>query len=181
MIDISKATNVNGWMLPEELTYLAQAANKSTCIAEIGAWKGRSTVAMAANTGGVIHTVDTWKGSNEPEHINELKSHGEDWLIEQFKKNVEGYNVIPHQMTSLQAARMFAEQGLTFDMIFIDASHDYENVKNDILAWAPLLTEGGIFCGHDYNPGWPGVRQAVDENISNFRVAAGAIWTTEVS
>jgi hypothetical protein len=52
-------------------------------------------------------------------------------------------------------------------------------VKADILAWMPLLKEGGVMAGHDYDPGWPGVVQAVQELVPNHRVVAGEIWTTE--
>ena len=179
MVDISKALGIHGWMSEDELKYLASVANKNRCIAEIGAWKGRTSVAIATNTDGELNTVDTWNGSDEAEHINELRQHGENWLYDEFMKNVDGLNVIPHRMTSLEAAEKFSKEGKVFDMIFIDASHDYENVKADILAWMPLLKEDGILCGHDYNQGWPGVIKAVEETVPKFKIAAGAIWTTE--
>ena len=50
MVDISHAINIPGWMSVEELTYLAEAASKSNIIVEVGSWKGRSTIALAANT-----------------------------------------------------------------------------------------------------------------------------------
>lgn len=50
-----------------------------------------------------------------------------------------------------------------FDIIYIDASHDYESVKKDINCWYSKLKDGGIICGDDYIDGWPGVIQAVDE------------------
>jgi hypothetical protein len=58
----------------------------------------------------------------------------------------------------------------SLDFIYIDASHKYEDVKNDLQAWWPKLKSGGMFCGDDYtdvvNPGSEGkygVVQAVDE------------------
>ena len=66
-------------------------------------------------------------------------------------------------------------------MIFIDAGHSYEEVKQDILAWRPLLREGGILCGHDLykdGPYHPGVKQAVDELIVNYTVT-GTIWVAQ--
>jgi predicted O-methyltransferase YrrM len=50
-----------------------------------------------------------------------------------------------------------------FDIVYIDASHEYEYVKEDILAWLPKVKKGGIICGDDYIIGWDGVILAVNE------------------
>ena len=52
-----------------------------------------------------------------------------------------------------------------FDMIYIDALHDYENVKQDIYRASTILPPGGIISGHDYYNRFPGVVQAVDESF----------------
>jgi hypothetical protein len=54
-----------------------------------------------------------------------------------------------------------------FDIIYIDASHDYDAVIADIKAWLPKVKKNGIICGDDYIDGWPGVIKAVDEMFRN--------------
>jgi len=172
-------------MEENELLWLAEQASTHKRIVEIGSWKGRSTRAMADNLpeGGTIVAVDTWKGSDEEPHREELSIHPDGWLLDEFKRNMAGLsNVTLLQQTSLAAAAIF--QGHKFDMIFLDASHDYENVKADILAWGPLVAEGGLFCGHDYGAYSMiegrkvhcGVMYAVDEFIPNHRIGMNSIW-----
>ena len=68
-----------------------------------------------------------------------------------------------------------------FDLIFIDANHEYDWVKNEIeLAWQ-LVKKGGALTGHDYNPeGFPGVCRAVEEFAKKknlpFKVLDGYVW-----
>lgn len=164
-MNIENALKTDGWTTAKELTYLADLASKSTRVAEIGSYKGRSARAIADNlpASGVLFCVDMW-GEGESE----------------FDENTSDLsNIIKVKMDSRRAADAFGKAGIGFDLIFIDAAHDYENVKTDILAWRPLLREGGVLCGHDfYNKSHPEVKRAVRELVLNFRVH-DAIWTTE--
>ena len=36
--------------------------------------------------------------------------------------------------------------------MFIDAAHEYEDVKQDALLWYPKIRQGGYMLGHDINP-----------------------------
>lgn len=47
------------------------------------------------------------------------------------------------------------------DLVYIDAEHDYDNVKRDIACWYPKVRVGGILCGHDWAE--IGVRTAVPQ------------------
>ena len=51
-------------------------------------------------------------------------------------------------MSSLEASNLFDDN--VFDLIYIDADHTYESVKNDLNSWYSKLKNGGIFAGHDY-------------------------------
>jgi len=179
-VSIDNALKTEGWMDAPDLTFLAEQAKTRVGIVEVGSWMGRSTRALADNTIGVVNCVDTWAGSGL-EHDPWLKGKHPEWLFEQFSKNTRGCNNLTiHRMTSLAAAQRLKEMGKTFDMIFIDASHDYENVKADILAWKPLLQPGGMFCGHDYQDCWPEVIKAVHELLTDVKVVSGgSIWYTE--
>ena len=173
--NIGNALKIDGFMSQTELAWLAAQASKRNLIVEIGSWMGRSTRALADNCLGKVLAVDTWKGSDEPGHVEFLKDKPEDYLVKKFLENMAGVNAYAYQLTSLEAAEQFKDE--SFDMIFIDAGHEYEDVKADILAWGPLVAEGGVLCGHDYQDGAPGVKKAVDELLDGVEVY-DSIWYT---
>jgi predicted O-methyltransferase YrrM len=174
MPGLERAISTFGWMPVSELQWLRQQASIHKNIVEIGSFMGRSTIALAENTRGQVTAVDTWAGSDEPEHKKMLEGKPEDWLFQEFLKNTTGLpNILAVRMKSLDAASYMGPQ--KFDMIFIDASHDYENVKADILTWRELLTPGGLLCGHDFHTGAPGVVQAVNELVPGAR-GYESIW-----
>ena len=88
------------------------------------------------------------------------------------------------QMFSVPAAVYLANK-MTIDFVFVDANHMYDPVKEDIEAWYPLIRQGGVISGHDYNgmgdkrKGW-GVKRAVDEKFgSKVNVLHGLVWWVE--
>jgi predicted O-methyltransferase YrrM len=147
-------------------------------IVEIGCWKGKSSSCMAVNIVNsgkkvIFDCIDTWKGSSEHEEQGPE-------LFEEFKKNMEPVKnfYIAKQMTSVDAAKTYANNSL--DFVWIDASHNYDDVKNDILAWKPKVKIGGILGGDDYYKNWPGVIQAVDELILTKNTTDGPYWFTTI-
>lgn len=79
------------------------------------------------------------------------------------------------ELPSLEAANEFADGSL--DMVYIDASHYYDDVKDDIITWRKKLRHKGILSGHDYNHGQnPGVKKAVDELIKKVNVEDYFNW-----
>jgi len=64
------------------------------------------------------------------------------------------------------------------DLIFIDALHDYEHVKQDIALWWPKVKIGGVLSGHDFNHRWPGCERAVAEAFDLMQVGVGpdSVW-----
>jgi predicted O-methyltransferase YrrM len=183
-VDIEYAKTVEGWMADSELEYLATIASRSFEILEVGCWMGRSTIAMACNTPGVVYAVDPWTGNPETEQYV-AEQGGREWLRAMFDKNINAAGVskwvVPVMLPSVQAATESFLSRHRFDLIFIDGNHTYESVKADIECWSKLLRPNGVLAGHDYgNPPWEGVIKAVDELVPKFRIVPGtSIWTTE--
>jgi len=68
-----------------------------------------------------------------------------------------------HQKTSVDAVKKFKDGSL--DWIFIDANHEYEYIKENLLLWTPKVKKGGLVSGHDYGNKWKGIKKAVDEFV----------------
>lgn len=180
MLKSNQAADLNtnglpGWMDDNELKWLNTRAGKMESIVEVGSWKGRSTVALLEGCfGGLVYSVDHFRGSDKEVHsilVGEDKS-----VFPEFAKNVTGYdNLVILKMDSRKAVSLFADKSI--DMIFIDAVHEYEDVKRDIELWMPKAKK--IICGHDYCNSWPGVTKAVDELI-NEPIIYRTIWHKEL-
>ena len=84
------------------------------------------------------------------------------------------------RMKSVDASKLFKNGYL--DMVFIDGSHNYDSVIEDIKCWEPLIRVGGIISGHDYlNPKW-GVKKAVNDVYEEDRIKElpGGCWYIEL-
>lgn len=140
-------------------------SNDGSKIVEVGCWKGKSTAYLAVeiiNSKKDIkfYAVDTWQGSPEHQNNSEVINNT---LYDIFLSNIEPVKdaIIPIKMPSIEAASYFEDNEL--DIVFIDASHYYDDVKSDILAWLPKVKSGGIIAGHDYVQSWPDVIKVVNE------------------
>ena len=155
-------------------------------ILEVGSWKGRSAISMAdicANNSLLsqrteIVCIDTWLGATEfwTDHSDEKRykslglKNGYPSVYYQFLYNVyhEGHasRITPFPQTSINAARFLKKKEVQADLIYLDGSHEYEDVKADLEAYWQLLRPGGVMFGDDYCEYWQGVIDAVGEFAS---------------
>ena len=178
--------DLQGWCNPEFFKKMIKKHRPKTII-EVGTWKGKSAIAMAEalKSEGLkdskIICVDTFLGAtefiakeDEDPKRGLRRVNGYPTIYYQFMANVvkTGHQdmIIPFPQTSTNAARFFSYGSDEFDMIFIDGSHEYDDVVDDLDNWSALLRDGGVLCGDDYCEYWDGVRQAVDElrDFSDF-------------
>jgi hypothetical protein len=179
---IRLALSVSGYTDTDDLGWLYDQAAVTPAhleVVEIGAYLGRSTTALAAGraitTRKPIWTIDHFLGS--PEHIAAGLA-GD--LYRQFCENISrvGIHVSVVPYSSVHAALVGHIHDIGF--LFLDGAHDYESVRDDLVAWIPLLANGGILAVHDYvSEKWMGVKRAVDE-IAHLEAVA-SIWAGRLS
>jgi len=156
-------------------------------VVEVGVWKGKTCKKVLVQCHDQLEgywAVDPWKKYGENEGGRMPKLTQEDWnTLYQYTLNLKTYFSKLHvlKMKSSAAVRQF-EEGF-FDLVFIDARHDYRHVRADINLWLPFVRKGGILCGHDYTDSrkFRGVIKAVKEQFgSDFEVIPDAIWVHQV-
>lgn len=163
---------IEGWMSLEELRWLHDQATAMSSIVEIGSWKGRSTHALLTGCPGMVTAVDTFLGAGDARDIEGVQKMNDEIaqksIKDMFLENVGHFkNLRLLEMRSLDAAKVDGE----YDMTFIDASHWYEDVADDIDAWLPKTKK--LICGHDYDT--MEVLRAVNERLIGIKVV-GSIW-----
>ncbi|MEK9183937.1 MAG: class I SAM-dependent methyltransferase, partial [Patescibacteria group bacterium] len=170
--NIKKTTDeVHGWLSDGEaisLYKLAKSSPKKGVIVEIGSWQGKSTIWLA-KSGSKIYAIDPHIGA--PEQIEQYGHNIQ--TFEKFKSNINKAGVtemvVPVVKDSEEAFKFWGGEPISF--LFIDGSHQYEDVKKDFMLWSPLVMDGGIIAFHDSSA--PGPSQVLEEFIyksKNFRV-----------
>lgn len=180
-----KAAEIDGWMEPAELEWLARQASARHRILEVGCWKGRSTKALALSTPGSVFAIDAWdKTLDDPEGTyGEALERGWAAIYTDFLANLmyerESGKVKIARCPFQDSDGILANE--SFNMIFIDGDHRYEAVKRDIAISFDLAESGALLCGHDYGNGNPGVDQAVNELVPGHNLMqGGSIWFKEM-
>jgi predicted O-methyltransferase YrrM len=152
--------DVPGWLSDEEgeaLYEYARACTGTGVIVEIGSWKGKSTICLGlgsrAGKGVKIFAVDP--------HAD--YRHGD------FKDNIERAGiadlVTPVKGLSQEVVSDFDEP---IELLFVDGSHEEDDVREDFEQWVPKVVEGGVVAFHDTT--WhAGVRRVVAEKIYGSR------------
>jgi predicted O-methyltransferase YrrM len=168
-VNLARALSIAGFIDEEELGWLANQSSTRKCIVEIGSYQGRSTRAMLDNSEAIVHVFDDWKGPRE------INIPDRDKIFQRFLDNTSD-KLNQLVITSGDFSWSYQKQAhITPDMVFIDGSHEYKDVKRDIEFWKPLMASGGLMCGHDAN--WDCVMRAALEVLGGVEVVAGTkLW-----
>jgi hypothetical protein len=134
--------DIEGWMSTHELEWLHNVSSGMNSVVEIGLWLGRSTFALCSGCKGKVYAIDHFKGSLEHQDL-----HGIIEIYPEFVNNMKPFkNIEIFKMDSKEASTNKAIPNKV-DMIFIDGSHEYEDIKFDLEEWEPRATK--LICGHD--------------------------------
>jgi hypothetical protein len=128
-------------------------------ILEIGTFDGFTALNIAANIGegGKVRTVDLPKEMNRNEPNNPYAPYR---VGAQFENEPEAARI--EQLWADSTTADWKQFGGPFDMILIDGSHVYPDVKSDSQNAFKNLCPGGTIFWHDYGH-FIGVSKAVDE------------------
>jgi predicted O-methyltransferase YrrM len=146
---------VSGYGIIELISHIANPIGL-----EIGTDRGITAKYLLSNrTDLFLHCIDPyinytdWNGNN----LNE-RSMVQDIMLNNLDQFQNRYTL--HKKTSDNAVDDFEDD--SFDFIFIDGLHEYNQVLRDCNNYYSKVKTGGLFCGHDYIT-IAGVNRAVTE------------------
>jgi hypothetical protein len=178
------------WALHETVRQFPSSQELS--VVEIGSWKGRSTIALALGVQvrgtGRVFAIDPHSGGQEM-----VEMYGAVDTFAEFNDNLEraGVKEVVEPIRALaHLARPRFRNG-SVQVLFIDGSHLYSDVLQDIDDWLTALSDQAVVAFND--PSAFGVYRALRERVLHkgsdlrqpklvrntlfFRVFRGAQWS----
>lgn len=146
------------YQLPELLRHF----NLPLIGAEVGVAEGYFSADLLHNGMEELYMIDLWS------HVDKFgdSASPQAWHDKNFEAAVErvkpyGDKAVILKGWTTEMAAQIPDNSL--GLVYLDAGHDFNSVKADLMAYFPKLVPGGIMAGHDYlNDGY-GVRKAVTE------------------
>lgn len=188
--------DMQGWNGNSKVFHQLIDETNPNIIIEVGTWKGQSAINMgnyvlSKKLNSKIYCIDTWLGAIEF-WTNFKNTPGRDLILKngypqvyyQFLSNVvhNGLQdvIIPFPNTSSTGFKYLEYNKIKADLIYIDASHEEEDVYSDLKNYYKILNDGGIIFGDDFTENWIGVKNAVNkftiENKIRYEILENNFW-----
>ncbi len=151
-----------GSSMHEHMPYIHEVAERSKSVLELGLNQGTSCVALMTGLtpGSRMVSVDL-QGPLTPIR----------YILEWCAGDVRERSWMFMESDTLDALRKMLLWGWTFDLVFIDSSHQYQPTKDELGLAVRMMPEGGKILLHD-TVSFPDVYRAVmefcQENQLNF-------------
>lgn len=148
--------------------FVEQNATPNIVICEVGCYQGETTTVYAPvikKNNGKIILIDWFRENEEvvQEQLHGLDNRPADDVYNNLVSNLQEIDCLDittiYRERSDTGYKNIADNSL--DICFLDACHQYEDVRNDILNYLPKVKSGGLLTGHDFDQ--PPVYQAVTE------------------
>lgn len=157
---------------PDFYAWAAEHVPDGARCVEIGVYAGQSAACLG------VELINAGKLSARLDLVDNGFAH---WIagggVEGVRKTLQPVAAVIGDLrdgVSWEQAKFYEPRSI--DFVFIDAGHEYGDVRRDIDAWLPKMRRGAIFAGHDYTPEIPGVIQAVVETFERFTIWRGSKW-----
>ena len=172
---------MHGWFLAtHERVFAHVLKQKPKTILELGSWYGASTEWLAKRCpDATIYAVDLWEDAfildEQRDHYSTmgdqklqrmLRSHP---LYDTFLANLwdDRDTVVPLKMRTTAGVAYLKERNIVPEVIYIDADHHYDSVKEDISACLDAFPDA-VLVGDDYGH-YDDVRNAVTECAVKYK------------
>lgn len=136
-------------------------SNQVLNILEIGSYEGASAVFIAdnllANTNSKLTCVDPFLLTDK---ITPLTESTESIFLSNISKSKYHDRIFHKKMLS---SEFYLDNREKYDLIYIDGSHDVEDVKNDFLNCLKILNKNGIMWMDDYGAEKIGLPQCINQ------------------
>lgn len=123
---------------------MIKALPPKAVMAEVGVWRGYFSIEILNHANvGKLYLIDSWENFDADHNEESFKE-----CLHTLRGHLPGGRVEVIRNRSLDAVKDFKEASL--DAVYIDASHDYKDVLDDLRAWRRIIKPGGVILGHDY-------------------------------
>jgi cephalosporin hydroxylase len=188
-ISLKKHVDISGWHTSSEtFEEILDCVSDDFTIIEVGSFHGQSAIYMANHFKkkkfyGTIWCVDTflgsiehWKLDTRPYEFLEIKNGRPEFYIrflENVKNTMNNDMILPLPQTSSNAAKLFKRENIKADLIYIDGSHEFLDVMQDLTNYNELLAEGRLMFGDDW--GMTDVFNAVCQfaSVNDYLISCG--------
>jgi MMP 1-O-methyltransferase len=180
---IWRSRRIPGWTRGAEAAALARASYscpEGATVVEIGSFLGRSTVLLAGarklKGSGRVHCVDSFDASGDAFSVPVYRTLLSDLpltLRQAFDDNLRNAGLTDwvevHEGRDEDVAKNWTT---AIDLLFMDADHSYEAVRQTYDRWSPFLKPGGVIAIHNscldrsYAPNHDGSMRLVKEFIN---------------
>jgi hypothetical protein len=170
---LNQANDIYGFVSIDELKWLGENAAWKYSILEVGTLLGKSTKVLA-NTPGKVYTLDTLEPKNDECAFSSDEQRSK--IEENLKDEIDIGKIKPLYGDRESFTSYFKDNDITFDMLWIDGNHSFEEVILDLETYMPFVQEEySLICGHDvdYLP----TNKAITQYFGEYNVVRGTdIW-----
>lgn len=124
---------------------LLEALPKHAVVAELGVDEGGfSNRILRITEPSQLHLIDRWATAR-------FDNAKEQFVRKRFSEEIQRGTVIVHKGDSLETLKQFPDA--SFDWVYLDTSHRYDHVRQELELSRIKVKHGGIIAGHDFCQG----------------------------
>ena len=94
--------------------------------------------------------VDIWRQQRNYVDLANVDNANQEILFKTTLQNIRPFESKTRICRNLTANCVKFETDGWFDVVYVDARHNYQGAMDDMLKWWPKIKAGGVLAGHDY-------------------------------